>query len=98
MKITKNKRVIKSLAVGMAASCIFTISASAANALDVPNEVQTEMQYQAGTSYMNDTVNMRYSRDRKSIERDYQYYERRKHIDGDLDNNSEVVRDVNGNN
>ncbi|MCI1274040.1 MAG: hypothetical protein LKG27_06385, partial [Clostridiaceae bacterium] len=70
MKMIKNRRIIKSVVVAMSASCLFGISASAGFALDVPNEVQTEMHYQAGTSYMNDTVNMRYSRDRKAIDRD----------------------------
>ena len=98
MKKMNNQRNIKSAALTVGLCCLFGVSIGSAGALDVPNEVKTEMHYQAGTSYMNDTVNMRYSQDRKAFEREYQYYERRKQLEDDPDNNSVIVRDRNGEN
>ncbi len=97
MEKMKKQKHVKSTALAVGMCCILGVSSSAF-AMDVPNEVKTEMHYQAGTSYMNDTVNMRYSQDRKAFDRDYQYYERRKPIDDDPNNNSVIVRDRNGEN
>lgn len=97
MNTKHNQKAMKRTLTGLAAvGCMLSLTLPA-KALDVPAEVRTEMQYQAGTSYMNDTVNMRYSRSRKAIERDYQYYERRKQLEDDPDNTSEIIRDLNGN-
>ncbi len=95
MSKNSNSYVMKRTLMGLATCCLFSLM-SQVQAMDVPAEVRTEMQYQAGTSYMNDTVNMRYSRSRKAVERDYQYYERRKQLEEDPDNTSEIIRDLNG--